>query len=173
MNDPKAILQEGLDYLRGFTRWYKENQADFVTVSISRQDLVEAVETLVKKGWYLSAITGLHLPGESNIPSSEKQWLRTTSEVEDQGGAGKQEGSFLVLYHFCKGNAVLTLRIHPPSMEDAEVPSICEIIPSATLYERELIEMFGIQVTGTPDTSHFLLPDDWPDGVYPLRKEHV
>jgi len=53
---------------------------------------------------------------------------------------------------------------------DAKVPSICHIIPSATLYERELMEMFGITVEGTPDTGKLLLPDDWPDGVYPLRK---
>jgi Ni,Fe-hydrogenase III component G len=41
----------------------------------------------------------------------------------------------------------------------------------ATLYERELIEMFGITIEGTPNTDKLLLPDDWPAGVYPLRKE--
>jgi Ni,Fe-hydrogenase III component G len=25
-------------------------------------------------------------------------------------------------------------------------------------------------VVGTPDPGKLLLPDDWPDGVYPLRK---
>ncbi len=30
--------------------------------------------------------------------------------------------------------------------------------------------MFGITVEGTPVTDKLLLPDDWPDGVYPLRK---
>ena len=28
-----------------------------------------------------------------------------------------------------------------------------------------------IEVEGTPDSSHLLLPDEWPDGVYPLRKD--
>ena len=30
--------------------------------------------------------------------------------------------------------------------------------------------MFGMTITGTPNTEKLLLPDDWPDGVYPLRK---
>jgi len=38
-------------------------------------------------------------------------------------------------------------------------------------YERELLEMFGVAVTGLADTSHLFLPDGWPDGVYPLLKD--
>jgi Ni,Fe-hydrogenase III component G len=53
---------------------------------------------------------------------------------------------------------------------DPRLPSICPLIPSATLYERELIEMFGFVIEDTPDPARLLLPDDWPDGVYPLRK---
>jgi Ni,Fe-hydrogenase III component G len=33
--------------------------------------------------------------------------------------------------------------------------------------------MLGLTVTGTPDPSRLFLPDDWPDGVYPLRKDFV
>lgn len=171
MSDPKPILQEALGLLKPFVRWTKENQPDLVTVSVSRHELLSAVEILVGSGWYLSAITGLHLPGGSPLPGGEKQWLRTSTELDFQSGPIREAGSFLVLYQFCKANAVITLRVHPPSLSDADVPSICGIIPSATLYERELIEMFGITVISTPDTSRFLLPDDWPDGIYPLRKE--
>ena len=52
----------------------------------------------------------------------------------------------------------------------ARVPSVCGLVPAATLYERELGEMFGVTVEGTPVTDHLLLPDSWPQGVYPLRK---
>ena len=171
MNDPRAILQEGIEALKAYTRWSKENQPDLMTVSVSRLDLLAATQTLVNEGWYLSAITGLHLPGASTVPAGEKQWMRTATEIDAQAGPPVEEDSFLVLYQFCKSNATLSLRVHPPSLEDAEVPSICGIIPSATLYERELIEMFGLSVANTPDTTHFILPDDWPAGVYPLRKE--
>ena len=35
------------------------------------------------------------------------------------------------------------------------------------------MEMFGVVVDGTPNPSRLFLPDDWPDGVYPLRKDAV
>jgi Ni,Fe-hydrogenase III component G len=54
---------------------------------------------------------------------------------------------------------------------DAVIPTVCGVIPSAGFFERELIEMFGVTVIGTPDPSRLFLPDDWPEGVYPLRKE--
>jgi Ni,Fe-hydrogenase III component G len=63
----------------------------------------------------------------------------------------------------------VTLRVQAP-YGLPEIPSICSILPSATLYERELIEMFGLIIEETPDRSRLLLPDDWPDWVYPLRK---
>jgi NADH-quinone oxidoreductase subunit D len=31
--------------------------------------------------------------------------------------------------------------------------------------------MFGVDVVGTPNPDRLFLPDDWPDGVYPLRKD--
>jgi Ni,Fe-hydrogenase III component G len=64
---------------------------------------------------------------------------------------------------------VATIRV-PLEYKKARVDSICDIIPSATLYEREAAELLGIEFSGTPSTEHLLLPDDWPTGVYPLRK---
>jgi Ni,Fe-hydrogenase III component G len=43
-------------------------------------------------------------------------------------------------------------------------------VPTATLYERELQEMFGFVIEETPVPDRLVLPDDWPAGVYPLRK---
>jgi Ni,Fe-hydrogenase III component G len=31
--------------------------------------------------------------------------------------------------------------------------------------------MFGITVAGAPDSSRLFLPDQWPEGSYPLRKD--
>jgi len=51
------------------------------------------------------------------------------------------------------------------------VPSLSEIIPSAEAFERELREMFGVEISGLKTPERLYLPDDWPEGVYPLRKD--
>jgi Ni,Fe-hydrogenase III component G len=51
------------------------------------------------------------------------------------------------------------------------VPSICSVIPAASFFERELAEMLGVVIADAPDSNRLFLPDDWPDGVYPLRKD--
>ncbi len=108
-------------------------------------DLLPAVAALrVQRLGYLSAITGVDL--------------------------GPEAEQMEVLYHFCTGEAVVTLRVRLPR-EGARVPSLCELIPSAGPFERELREMFGINVDGLPNPDKLYLPDDWPENEYPLRKD--
>ncbi len=132
----------------------KTPQEDRLDVNLPADQLPAAVAALKAEKWgYLSAITCI----DHSSLGGEQADLPVEAHLE-------------VLYHFCHGAAVLSLRVDVPHSL-AVVPSICEAFPVATLYERELIEMFGLRVDGTPDTSRLLLPDDWPDGVYPLRKE--
>jgi membrane-bound hydrogenase subunit beta len=84
-------------------------------------------------------------------------------------GVDKGE-TFEFLYHFASPVANINLRTEIPRT-DPRLPSICGPIPGAGLYERELQEMFGITVEGIPDGRRLNLPDDWPDGQYPLRKD--
>ncbi len=127
---------------------------EFLHLEEGRSDAVvpparfhQAVEALVSGRWgYLAAITGLDAPAGAEAP-----------------------GQVIGLYQFCEGAAVGTIRVSLP-YDQAQLPSICDLIPSATLYEREFIEMFGVTITDTPDPSRLLISDDWPDGVYPLRK---
>lgn len=82
---------------------------------------------------------------------------------------GAEAGRIEVLYHFCSGRVIVTLRVQ--LMRDSPtVPTITPWFPAAVVGERELAEMFGVTVTDLPDPSHLFLPDGWPDGMYPLRK---
>jgi Ni,Fe-hydrogenase III component G len=84
---------------------------------------------------------------------------------------GLDRGEFFeLLYHLANENAALTVRT-PVPRTDPDVPSICEVIPGAILYEREIQEMFGVVVKNIPDPRPLLLPDDWPAEQYPLRKD--
>lgn len=126
------------------------NRSDIV---IDRQNLHIAVKMLKGISWgYLSALTGLDCPAPA---------------PQESQPAG--EGHLEVLYHFCNGPAVLTLRVSLP-YSDAVIQTVCDLLPYATLYERELMELFGVRIENTPDTNRLVLPDEWPDGVYPLRK---
>lgn len=161
-----AEIEALLDSLATACNRPEENRVDVI---LPRANLLAAVQKMMDAGnWYLSAITGLDHSSSVDGPSEEKLWQHVADGEEMTGFS--YAGLLEVLYHFCYGRAITTLRVqlghgHP------SVPSICGIIPSSTLYERELMEMFGIRVENTPVTDHLLLPDDWPDGVYPLRKD--
>ncbi|MCX6068730.1 MAG: nickel-dependent hydrogenase large subunit, partial [Chloroflexi bacterium] len=43
--------------------------------------------------------------------------------------------------------------------------------PPASFFERELQEMLGFLVTGLDISERLFLPDDWPEGVYPMRAD--
>ncbi len=145
--DTTTLLQSAQSLLSPYTERVETPEAERLDVYIPAEKIVEAVQAMVDAGgWHLSAMTGLDIPQSAT-----------------------SEGAIEILYHFCQGPAVVTLRIQVP-YGLPEAPSICGVIPAATLYERELIEMFGVILDGTPVRARLLLPDDWPDWVYPLRK---
>ena len=85
---------------------------------------------------------------------------------------GLDEGdTFGIIYDLCKeGRLVLNLKTHV-SRENPVINTVTKIFPSADAYERELIDLFGIQVQGLPPGPRYPLPDNWPKGEYPLRKD--
>ncbi len=84
-------------------------------------------------------------------------------------GVDKGE-TFELLYHFASTAASVTVRTEVPRTAP-RIASICPVIPGAIFYEREIQEMFGITVEGIPDPRRLNLPDDWPEGQHPLRKD--
>jgi Ni,Fe-hydrogenase III component G len=77
--------------------------------------------------------------------------------------------AFLGNYIFT-GEKVIILQVRMDH-DKPEVPSLAAIIPGAMVYERELKDMFGIIPVGHPDLRRQAVPEDWPEGVYPLRKD--
>ncbi|MEH2921317.1 hydrogenase-4 component G [Samsonia erythrinae] len=52
-----------------------------------------------------------------------------------------------------------------------EFPSVTPRVPAAVWGEREIRDMYGLIPVGLPDERRLVLPDDWPDDLYPLRKD--
>jgi len=78
-----------------------------------------------------------------------------------------------ILYHFLIEdiNLLISLRVklQKPNLE---IDSLAPVFEGANWIEREMHEILGINFKGHPDLKRLLLPDDWPDGVYPLKRDY-
>jgi membrane-bound hydrogenase subunit beta len=85
---------------------------------------------------------------------------------------GLDEGPTLgFIYHLARENGIaLSLHISVPK-EKPVINTISTRFPAADAYERELVDLFGAQVRGLPPGNRYPLPDDWPAGQFPLRKD--
>ncbi|MFP3853829.1 MAG: NADH-quinone oxidoreductase subunit C [Anaerolineales bacterium] len=146
-NDAQSKLHAAETLLASESTVFEHPEENRLDVYFPQHELIKLIQLLRDTEWgYLASITGVD-------PGAE------TNEIE-------------VIYHFCWGAAVLGLRTRV-ARDQGKIPSICSIIPSASFFERELSEMFGIDVEGTPVPERLFLPDNWPDGVYPLRKDYT
>jgi ech hydrogenase subunit E len=142
----EQCLQAAEGLLAGWNRQTSHPDSNRLDVMVNVDDLRPAVRALHEAKWgYLSAITGLDL--------------------------GVESGQVEALYHFCQGPAITTLRLRQPRDGDACLPTIEDIIPPATFFEREMHEMLGFQFTGARSTDRLFISDDWPEGVYPMRAD--
>jgi len=87
-------------------------------------------------------------------------------------GVDTPEGAIEILYHFdfFQLPQVISLRIKTEK-SNPEVESLAMIIKGTEWIEREIAELLGVKFKGHPDMKHLLLPDDWPEGSYPLRRD--
>jgi len=88
--------------------------------------------------------------------------------VDDHNG-------FEILYHFSydPSGVIVSVRAILNDKENPRIDTITTVTRSAWWIEREMHELFGIEFDGNLDMRPLLLPDDWPKGVYPLRKTFV
>lgn len=82
------------------------------------------------------------------------------------------DGTYEVSYVFSLDHDNLVVSVKetvPPA--DPRVPSLTNIIPGADWHEREVYDLLGIVPEGHPDPRRLVLADDWPQDVFPLRKD--
>jgi membrane-bound hydrogenase subunit beta len=80
--------------------------------------------------------------------------------------------TFSLYYGVRHGEYTVNFGISLPK-SDLTVPTITDLVPGAVFTEREKQEMLGITVTGIPDNRGLFLPDDFPKGIYPWRKDET
>lgn len=124
---------------------------DQVTLTVDRGHLPDIVaDAYYRLGGWLSSVVG---NDERPINGSLALYYVLSIEHEDP-----QENFWLTIKTFI-----------PP--EDPEFPSVTPLVPAAAWYERDARDLFGIHPVGHPDPRRLVLPDDWPEDLYPLRKD--
>ena len=83
-------------------------------------------------------------------------------------------GKYAVYYVFADrtgGRLVIPKVLINP--ESADFVSIGHKVHAASLYEREIHDMFGLNPVGHPDLRRLVFHGNWPDDHFPLRKDYA
>jgi len=96
--------------------------------------------------------------------------LKHVEDTELSTITGTDLGNEIELnYHMaCGGTVTLKNRV---SREKPVIRTITDILPGANLYEREVFDLLGVIFDGHPNLKRLMLPDNWPKGQYPLRRD--
>ena len=135
------------------TEWaegVKGRKSKQVWLKIARESLIPTLQRLVE----------IHYPHVSVIACA------------DVGAQVELMYHFHVYWGIPHEEVLVTLTV-ALDKADLKVPTITGIIPGALTSEREKQEMLGIEVVDIPDGRRLFLPEDFPAGVYPWRKDET
>jgi NADH-quinone oxidoreductase subunit C len=118
-----------------------------LTITVERESIVEVV-TILREDPELEFVSFIDIAGV-DYPQRE---LR-----------------FDVVYHFLSPRKNARIRVKLATDEDSAVPSITDVFPAATWFEREAYDLYGILFSGNPDLRRILT--DYGFRGYPLRKD--
>ncbi len=86
-------------------------------------------------------------------------------------GTGDVAQRLHVVYHLLSMTYRRRIRLEVAvDVDDAHVPSVVEVYPTADWHERETWDMFGVIFDGHPALTRILMPDDWEG--HPQRKDY-
>ncbi|HWR37871.1 MAG TPA: NADH-quinone oxidoreductase subunit C [Patescibacteria group bacterium] len=77
------------------------------------------------------------------------------------------------LFHCKSSLKYQVVRASLPPVAEPDFPSLTPVISAAAWYEREIHDLFGLVPVGHPDLRPLVLHENWPRGVYPLRKDFL
>lgn len=83
----------------------------------------------------------------------------------------KEQGCFRIWYVFGVPEEQALIIPYIRLKENEQFPSLCTSIPGAAVYEKKIHSFFGLIPADHPDLRQSILHENWPLGVYPLRKD--
>ncbi|MEN3006773.1 MAG: NADH-quinone oxidoreductase subunit C [Candidatus Methanosuratincola petrocarbonis] len=82
-------------------------------------------------------------------------------------GVDMKESIDLLLHLGSSLMVTVRVRLSP---SEPKIASISDILPGAEMREREVHDLLGVEFEGHPSPARFMVSEDWPAGVFPLRK---
>ncbi|QQF52663.1 hydrogenase large subunit [Campylobacter fetus subsp. venerealis] len=136
---------------------------DQITILVDRNDLPKVVHKLYYGigGWLSSMVAN----DERTINQSYALYYVLSMEGSKMS---KEDGTIDEIQSSEK--CFITVKTLIPK-NDPCYPSVTPLVPACVWYEREAYDMFGLVAEGLPDKRRLVLSDDWPENLYPLRKD--
>ncbi|MGC8905820.1 MAG: NADH-quinone oxidoreductase subunit C [Desulfomonilaceae bacterium] len=143
----------------------RSSQQDFIHRIRSRWPNVELTTRVEEDGCAVITCEGSTLGELCERLFCENDYAFATLIVEEE------EANWLFRYVFYGGAEVRMVYVcmkQPKS--NANAPSISAALHAADWHEREVEDLFGICFEGHPRLGDFVLHEEWPEGVNPMRK---
>ena len=83
--------------------------------------------------------------------------LSTATAIE------RSDGETDVIYHFVKSKMAINIRV---TTKQQQLPSISNILPSASWIEREIRDLYAVHFDGHPDPRPLVRPKEMPEGFF-------
>ena len=80
-------------------------------------------------------------------------------------------GKLEVRHILSRDSDQLTIVVKTQVEPGESLTSIASIMPAANWAEREAHDLVGLDFIGHPDPRRLVMADDWPEGLYPLRRD--
>ncbi len=140
-----------------------ENEFDFY-INVNQKDIFE-VALFLRDNDELKFDSLMVLSGVDDA-NGEK--------IKDADGTETIKGGTLSVYYHLYSieyKHKLTVRV-ATERENPEIHTVSTVWRTADWHEREAYDMYGIKFLNHPDLRRILMPYDWEDGSYPLRKDY-
>jgi NADH:ubiquinone oxidoreductase 27 kD subunit len=95
-------------------------------------------------------------------------------KVEEEEGYKSIKGGTLSVYYHLESILLrhkLVLKVSTPR-EKPEIESVTNVWNCANWHEREAFDLLGIKFLNHPDLRRILMPEDWDENSFPLRKDY-
>jgi len=142
----------------------------FPNIELTEQTTADGMPTLWVDRAHVRSLLS-YLKSDAPSPYSMLFDLTAIDERARRTPASQPDADFTVVYQLLslERNSDIRLKI-PLQGEYPSIGSITDLWPNANWYEREIWDMFGINVEGHPFLRRILLPPNWVG--HPLRKEY-